>query len=144
MEMMQLLRPWTHAMTILLPDKESGIPFSSCVSLSQHINLISSPASEAAMGYMRTQPRFWHRGFLMRSLCMLFEKHAPPLMMSLPLSLSTPLYTKECHTKEMRECHSIGNNTLFLLEKAFSSCYHTLDTETKKKKEEHTSIAKLK
>lgn len=47
------------------------------------------PASETAMGYMRTRPCFWHGEVLMRSSCMLLENHAAPLVMTLSVSLHT-------------------------------------------------------
>lgn len=81
----------------------------SCVSLSQHINLITSR-------HLRQQWGIWGHGlafgmtrFWGDFLCMPFEKHAPPLTMR----LSLPLYTKECHTKETQESvESVGKKTL--------------------------------
>lgn len=45
------------------------------------------PASEAAVGYVRTRPCFWHGGGYPMRCCL--KNHSPPLVMrlSLPLSL---------------------------------------------------------
>lgn len=54
--LMQMMQPrqWTPAMTILLLDKESVIP-TLLVSPKPTYQFINQPASEAAMGYMRTR-----------------------------------------------------------------------------------------
>lgn len=105
----------------------------------------NQPASEAAMGYMRTPPCFWHgEAALMRSLCMLFEKHAPPLMMRLALSLSLPTQRNVAQRKRVSPGVNRRRKTpsLFVpMRKAFSFC-NMLTTETQRN--EHSSAAKWK
>lgn len=80
----------------------------SCVSLSQHINLITSL-------HLRQQWGIWGHGlafgmtrFWGDFLCMLFEKHAPPLTMRLSLPLYLSPHKGMSHKGNARACESVG------------------------------------
>lgn len=110
----------------------------SCVSLSQHINLITSL-------HLRQQWGIWGHGlafgmtrFWGDFLCMLFEKHAPPLTMRLSLPLYLSPHKGMSHKGNARACESVGKKKthyrLFAsMRKALSFC-NMLTNETKKKK----------
>lgn len=106
------LWPWTHAMTILLPDKESWIPTLLVRPLRQHINLITSQHVRELWGYMRTRLSFWHDWVLLRSLCMLFEEHAPPLIIRLPLPLPLSTQRNVTQRKRVEYASQRGKNTI--------------------------------
>lgn len=111
------------------------------------------PASETAMGYMRTRPCFWHGEVLMRSLCMLFENHAAPLVMRLSLSLSLSLSTHKgmSHKGNAWVCKSIGKTRYRLfapmrkaLPSAITCCLFTQRTTTVPLQNENKNVSTMR